>query len=56
MYLDLNLSWLPIFFALWTLIGWLLCYTVAVLTGKYCLRCGNLHLIILQVILIPFCP
>lgn len=33
MYLDLNLSALPIFFALWTLIGWLLCYVVAVLTG-----------------------
>ena len=36
MYLDLNLSALPIFFALWTLIGWLLCYVVAVLTGNYC--------------------
>ena len=36
MYLDLNLSALPVFFALWTLIGWLLCYAVAVLTGNYC--------------------
>ena len=33
MYLESTVHWIPLFFASWTLTGWLICYIVAWATG-----------------------